>query len=329
MIRPLVRFGSVAALVVLSMAVTQATARAQDAAAPAPESLAPVAAAAPVFPKPDPAQFTAVSPTKEQVNAFIKTSWGYDENRIWQVQAIRKTEVAGMSKVLVLVGDKTGKQQPAVVQFYTLPDGRHIFANDEIIPFGAHPYAEHRALLAQRATGPYRGSASKDLELVEFADFQCPHCKAVQPNMDMLAADFPKARIVFQNFPLETVHPSARIAATYGVCVAKLGGNDAFFTYAAAVFDAQDSLSVPEGSTPALNNAVTKAGLDATKVEACARTPEAGATVEASVKLAEDLGIDETPMLFINGRQIPLGGIPYETIKQIVEYQAKLDGVAR
>ena len=156
----------------------------------------------PMFPKPDPANFTATTPTKEIINAFLQTSWGYDESRIWQVQAILKTPVEGISKVVVYVGDKTGKQKPTALQFFALPDGKHIIAGDEIIPFGEHPYADYRAQLQQSADGPYRGSASKDLELVEFADFQCPHCKEAQANMDKLAVDFPKARIVFQNYPL-------------------------------------------------------------------------------------------------------------------------------
>ena len=62
--------------------------------------------------------------------------------------------------------------------------------------------------MQQRADGPYRGSADKGLEIVEFADFQCPHCKEAQANMDKLAVDFPKARIVFQACPLR---PSIRI----------------------------------------------------------------------------------------------------------------------
>ena len=63
--------------------------------------------------------------------------------------------------------------------------------------------------MQQKADGPYRGSAAKDLELVEFADFQCPHCKEAQANMDKLVADFPKARIVFQNDPILSIHPQA------------------------------------------------------------------------------------------------------------------------
>jgi protein-disulfide isomerase len=144
--------------------------------------------------------------------------------------------------------------------------------------------------------------------------------------MDKLLVDFPKARIVFQNYPLPQ-HPAAAGAAAYGVCVTKEGGSGAFFTFAAAVFEGQDGLATPDGAMLTLNSAVTKAGLDPTKIAACAATPAVVATVDASVKLAKDLQINQTPTLLVNGRMIPANA-PYETLKQIIEYQAKLDGVA-
>jgi protein-disulfide isomerase len=228
-----------------------------------------------------------------------------------------------------VVGDKTGKQKPAALGFFVLPDGKHIIAGDDIMTFGEHPYVEARATLQQKADGPFKGSASKDLELVEFADFQCPHCKDAQANMDKLAVDFPKAHIVFQSYPLTRIHPSANIAAAYGVCIAKMGGSNAYFQYAAAVYEGQDGLNTPDGTTLTLNSATSKAGQDPAKVAACAATPETKAVVNNSVKLAEDLNINQTPVLMINGRMLPLGGLPYETVKQIVEFQAKLDGVTQ
>jgi protein-disulfide isomerase len=147
--------------------------------------------------------------------------------------------------------------------------------------------------------------------------------------MDKLATDFPKARIVFQNYPLAQIHPSSVTAASYGVCVTKLGGSNAFFQFASAVFDGQEGLATPDGASLTLNSAVTKAGLDPTKISSCASTPETGVQVQASVKLAQALNINQTPTLMVNGRQVPIGGLPYETIKQIVEYQAKLDGIAQ
>jgi protein-disulfide isomerase len=327
LIRLSIRFASAMALVALSLPVLQAAAQQDVPAAPvaqAPSAPAP-AAAAPVFPKPDPANFTATAPDKDTVNAFLKASWGYDDTRVWEVWAILKTEVDGVSKVVLLVGDKTGKQKIFPAQFYVLPDNKHIFAGEDILPFSANPYVEARSIAQQRADGPYRGSASKDLEIVEFADFQCPHCKEAQPNMDKLAVDFPKARIVFQNFPLPQ-HAAASVAAAYGYCVTKQGGSDTFFTFASAVYEGQDGLTSADGTTLTLNSAVTKAGLDPVAIAACSKTPAALAAVNAMVKLAQDLKINQIPTLLVNGRPIPASA-PYDTIKQIILYQAKMDGV--
>ncbi len=342
MIRPSVRLLGAAALIALFVPVFQAAAQqhvppAPDASAQqapaAPEQSsaepsAPAPTAAPVFPKPNPADFTAASPTKETVDAFLTANWGFDENRIWQVEAILKTEVENVSEVVVYIGDKTGKEKPARFAFFVMPDGKHIISGDSIIKFGDHPFAGVRQEMQQRADGPYRGSASKDLELVEFADFECPHCKDAQANMEKLVADFPKARIVFQNFPIAAIHPASEQAAEYGLCVTKLGGSSAFFQFAAAVFDGQDGLATPDGAALTLNSAVIKAGLDPTKVSACAATPEIKANVDASVKLGTDVGINSVPTLVVNGHEVPIGQIPYETLKKIVEFQAKLDGVS-
>jgi protein-disulfide isomerase len=334
LIRLSVRLASIAALVAFSLSVFEAAAQQQ--VPPAPEQTpsvvtvptGPAPTAAPVFPKPDPLNFTAASPTKEAIDAFLQASWGYDESRIWQVQGILKTPVEGISKVVVFVGDKTGKMKPTALLFFALPDGKHIIAGDDVIPFGERPFAEYRAQLQQRADGPYRGSASKDLELVEFADFQCPHCKEAQANMEKLAVDFPKARIIFQPFPLERIHPASKTAAAYGVCVTKQGGSNAYFQFASAVFDGQDGLATPDGATMTLNSAVAKAGLDPVKIKVCSITPEAVAAVDASIKLAMDLNLVQVPTLMVNGRNVPANA-PYETIKQIVVYQAKLDGVVQ
>ena len=328
MIRLSARIASAMALIALSLPVFQAAAQQDVPAAQAQEPSAPAPSAAPVFPKPDPGNFTVAAPSKELVAAFLQASWGFDDSRVWQVQAILKTQVEGVSKVVVLVGDKAGKQKPGQLEFFALPDGKHIIAvgDDNIIPFGEQPYAEARALVEKSADGPYRGSALKNLEIAEFADFQCPHCKEAQANMDKLAVDFPKARIIFENDPIASIHPESVTAAAYGVCVANLGGSTAFFQFAATAFEGQDGLATADGATLPLNSAVTKAGLDPAKVAACAGTPQTKAAVDASVKLAGDLGINQVPTLVINGRQVPANA-PYETLKKIVAFQAKMDGV--
>jgi len=319
------------ASVLLFAPLLASTVLAQDAPPSAPKPVqvpaAPAAApaAGPTFPAPDPADFTADSPTKEQVVNFLKASWGYDPNRLFQVQRIAKTAVPGISSVVVAAGEK-GNPQTQGLQFFVLQDGKHLITNGEILPFGDHPFAENRAALIQRANGPSKGASGKDLMLVEFADFQCPHCKDAQATIDKLIVDFPNAHFVYQSFPLVKIHPEAYRAAAYGTCVAKLGGNAAFFQYSAAVYEGQAGLASSEGATLTLNSAVTKAGQDPDKVAGCSKTPETKAAVDADIKLASDMNINQTPSLAINGFVIPLGGINYDLLKQVITYHATNDG---
>jgi len=325
LIRNSARLAAATALAFLFSPVPHAFAQDQTPTTPPPAPAAP-APSAPAFPAPDPADFTASTPSKETVNAFMQANLGFDPNNMWQVQAIQKTQLQGINRVVIFVGDKSGKQQPYRFAFLTAPDEKHIIIGDRIVPFGDRPFEEYREMLQQRANGPYRGSADKNLEIVEFADFQCPHCKEAQANMDKLVTDFPKARIVFQNDPLPTIHPESMRAAEYGTCVAKLAGGTAFFQFAAAVFEGQDGLATPDGATLTLNSAVTKVGLDPAKVTACAATPETKAVVEASMQLSKDLDVSAVPTLAINGREVPANA-PYDTLKRIIEFQMKMDGI--
>jgi protein-disulfide isomerase len=278
------------------------------------------------FPQPNPKYFTADSPSVDTVNAFLKALWGYDSNRIWRVEAIQKTMAPNTAKVVIFVSDKSpnAKVQPSV--FFVTPDGKHAIAGDAVIPFGATPFADLRKTLDARADGATRGVNGKDFMLVEFADMQCPHCKEAQGTMDNLVKDFPNAHVVYQSYPLVELHPYAYKAAAYGYCVQKQK-NDAFFAYSAAVFDTQDALTAETGDQT-LKDAVTKAGLDPAAVDACAGTPATKTLVDASIKLAVDVGVEQTPMLAVNGHLLPLTGVPYETLKTIISYQASLDGVS-
>jgi protein-disulfide isomerase len=294
---------------------------------PAPAQPAPASTIDnPAYPKPSAASFTSASPTVATVEAFLHATWGFNDAVVWQIEAIQKTQLDGLSRVVVLFGDKAGKEKPQPVVIFALPDGKHIAAGDQIVTFGATPFADTRALLQKAAVGPFRGSPDKTLELVEFADFQCPHCKAAQANMDKLVVDYPKARIVFQSDPIPSIHPQSVKASEYGECVTKLAGSTAFFTFASALFEAQDALETPDGATLTINSALAKAGVDQTKAAACAAAPETKAAVEASMKLANDIGIYQVPTLMVNGRSVPANA-PYDTLKKIIDFQIQIDGV--
>jgi protein-disulfide isomerase len=280
------------------------------------------------FPAINPKNFTADSPSVATVESYLKTMLGFDPNRIWRVAAIQKTTAPGVSKVTAFISERSPNAKVLTAIFFVMPDGKHLIAPDStgVNTFGAQPFAETRALLQARANGPAHGSASKDLMLVEFADLQCPHCKDAQAIVNKLAQDFPKARFVFENYPLVDIHPYAFEAAAYGACIAKQS-NEAFFTYAQAVFDTQGAL-LPDTAEQTLKNAVTKAGADPAAIATCAAGDAAKADVNASTKLATDLGLDQVPMLSVNGRMISIMSVPYETLKSLIVFQAGLDGVS-
>ena len=273
------------------------------------------------FPPANPKNFTASSPSTQEVNSFLKQIWGYDPNRVWEVVGIQTTAVPNLNRVTILVGEQGVSHTPSPTVFFVTPDGHHAIAGSDVVAFGAHPFAAVQEKLEARATGPYHGSSSKNLMLVEFADLQCPDCKIAAPTMDKLATDFPNARLVFQVFPLTSIHPQAEKAAEYAVCVDQQKGNAAFFQFVQAVFDTQDNLKTDADGT--LKAAATKAGADATAVSTCAGTPAAADAVATSVKLGKDLDVNETPTLFVNGRPVPLTGVPYNTLKQIISYTAQ------
>jgi protein-disulfide isomerase len=320
-------------LYVLAMASAAALAQNGPPQAPAPQAppitvpSAPAAPAAPAFPPVDPANFTATSPTKQTVADFLNAFWGYDPSRLWQIQAILPTPAPGVSRVLVLVkaANPGPKDQIAQLSFFTLPDGKWLVA-DSLLPFGSKPFQNYREILQANAAGPSKGGASKAIEFVEFSDFECPHCKDAQPIIAKLLADYPSAHFVYQDFPLTQIHTESLKASTHGYCVAKAGGNEAFFKFSDALFDAQAGLT-PATTDATLKDAETKAGQDPAKIAACSTTPAAKEAIDASRALGERVGVNQTPTLFVNGRALPLNGIPYEMLQKIVEFQAKLDGV--
>ena len=99
-------------------------------------SLSPDTVADP-FPPVNPKYFTADAPTVATVDSYLHVMLGYDANRIWRVVGIQKTTSVGVSKVTALVSEKApgAKVQQAV--FFTLPDGKHLIAdNSGVLPFG-------------------------------------------------------------------------------------------------------------------------------------------------------------------------------------------------
>ena len=288
-----IRSVSCALALLLAPALCLAQTNAPSAPTPqeAPSAPAP-ASAEPQFPPVEASNFTAAAPTKEDVEWFLKTSWGYDANREWEVYSIQKTAAPGISKVTILVAEKQAGRRSRRSTFFVTSDGKHLIAQDAVLDFGPKPYESNYHALQQRATGPSRGAADKKFELVEFADFQCPHCKDAQSIAEKLQQDFPQAHFVFESFPLVNIHPAAYKAATWGACVAQQGGNEAFFKYASSVFAAQNDLAGSGCGSGAEKLRPPRRARIRTRLRPAPDSPAGKSAVDASMRLGQELNVE-------------------------------------
>ena len=262
---------------------------------------------------PQSTQKKAALPTMEEVEASMKRSFGYDPGVSWQIYEIKESSIPGLAEILVSMN----KQQP--VHLFLVPGTQTAIAG-QMIPFGPDPFAAARASL-KGAFGPSRGGQNPPIEIIEFSDLECPHCKVAQPVLAKLFADFPQLRFIFQQFPLPaSMHPWALKAAQYADCAGQMD-KDAFWKYVDSIFENQGGIALATADDK-LKELATGVGLDAQKISTCAASPETDSRIKKSQALGATLEVNETPTVFINGRRVPgIANIPYENLKQLMQFE--------
>jgi len=256
-------------------------------------------------------------PSEATVNEFLKHMFGWNQNLAWHVASIKPSEAPGISEVTVIFNTPEGQ---AVQRIYVTPDEQYAFSGD-LVPFGADPFAAARAELKD-ANGPVRGAVDAKVTIVEFGDLECPACKKAQENLNKLMSEEPKARLIFQNFPLEQIHKWSLRAAKYVDCLGHQN-NEAVWKFIATTYDHQSEIN-EQNVEQMLNGYVKDSGGDPTAVSACVAKPETEKRVRDSIALGEKLNVNSTPTFFINGRKVAgFVNTPYDTMKAMVDYDVK------
>lgn len=254
-------------------------------------------------------------PSEDEVNGFMHATFGYDAQLTWKIVSIKPAEAEGLAEVTLQLA---GPQGQGVQKFFVTADGKHAVTG-EIIPFGAHPFEHARVELQKKASGPAKGPATAPVEIVEFSDLQCPHCKEANPTVEKLLSENPNIHFVYQNFPLP-MHNWAEKAAEYDDCVGR-ASNDAFWKFVDGVFAVQDQITA-ENADEKLTGIADQAGVKGSEIAACAAQPETQARVQASEELGKSLDVNSTPTLFVNGRPVGVSGNDYDALKKLVDFSA-------
>jgi protein-disulfide isomerase len=255
-------------------------------------------------------------PTQATVEAFLKQMFGWNQQLTWKVADIKPSEAPGIAEAAVVFSTPQGQQ---VTRIYITPDQKYAFTGD-LVPFGADPFAAARKDLIS-ANGPAKGPKDATVTIVEFGDLECPACKAAQPNITKLMEEQPKAKLIFQNYPLEQIHKWALTGAKYVDCLGH-ENNDAVWKFIATVYDHQSEIN-EQNVDQMLKGYVKDAGGNPDTVAACVAKPETEKRIKESEALGEKLDVTSTPTFFINGRKIvgfSGNAAPYDAVKAMVDY---------
>ena len=153
------------------------------------------------------------------------------------------------------------------------------------------PRVPHFDLVA----APFKGAQAARVTIVEFVDYECPHCKHAQSLLRQVVDEYPNdVKVYFKHFPLSS-HTNARLAAEAATAAHKQGK---FWPYNEKVWVNSENL------TPAaLEKSAKEVGLDFPRWRKDADSDGVKDRVRADKAEGGALGIVATPSIYINGRK--------------------------
>ena len=158
---------------------------------------------------------------------------------------------------------------------------------------------------------PFKGSEKAQVTIVKFEDFQCPYCKAVQPNFEEVLKRYDgKVRLVHKDLPLDQIHPQARQEAEAARCADDEGK---FWEYHDKLY-----ASSPKAAPEDLKFYAKDLGLKQDIFDKCLTSGKYKAAIQKDMNEGASLGLTGTPTFFINGRELS-GAQSVEVISQIID----------
>jgi protein-disulfide isomerase len=244
---------------------------------------------------------TASAPEQAQIlqstEAFVRNlyAWGPE----FKVRLGPMTPSASSDFYLVPI-HVTVNEQTDTGAVYVSKDGK-TFLRGEMYDMSSNPFAENLAHLNTEGN-PALGPGDARVTIVEFSDFECPHCRDLFKTLKTLEAQYPQVRVVYKDFPLTQIHPWTETASIGARC-AYIQSPATFWNLHDSIFENQDLIST-ENIWQKLLGFASAASLDTEAFKACMSSQEAKSAVEANHADGAAIGVNSTPTVFVNGRML-------------------------
>lgn len=174
-----------------------------------------------------------------------------------------------------------------------------------------------------------KGTPDSPIQIVEFSDFECPHCQRAAFTLHNALTPF-KDRVffIFKHFPLDSscnpalnykLHPNACSLARLATCARQKGQ---FWEFHDFVFLRMNRQALKSGFKEVSNEIVGAGIFTQPEIDACLEDETSMKNVAEDIELGRELGVRGTPAIYINGKKVSIP-LTVDSVRKLLEFEDK------
>ena len=164
------------------------------------------------------------------------------------------------------------------------------------------------------------GLATAPVRIEEFGDFECPPCGAFHPILKKMREEYgDKLYITFREYPLP-IHDHAIPAASAAEAAGMQGK---FWEMHALIFEHQNEWKVAFDVRPIFEGYAKQIGLDVERFKRDVNSDRVEQRIFLDGKRARSMGVNSTPTVFLNDKEIPFTLLPEESLRVLIDNELR------